>query len=217
MVPLAAAAILGGAQLATYLGSTIASNAQTGNTGRIRRLKGSQAAGELSPEGQIMADAGRGQELQALAEANRSTEAALGQMGATSGRDIAVVAQEKQRAAREAGDRYVDRWRQTFAGEGQELEDRKAIRRDRTNKAVTGALEIATGAVAPTGALAGLTQKGPSGGPDWKAVETSAGADVTAALRTAYEKVPYRKFVKLAEDEFGLDLADLEALGLVEG
>lgn len=216
MLPIIAAGILGAVQGGVALGSQIAANAQTGNSAKIRALKSAQGRGQLTPEGEAEAMAGRAQELQGIAAADASTTAALGQMGATSGRDIAAAGMAKQAATRDASQRFTDRWAQTFAGQSQELEDRKAIRRDRTNKAVSTGLEMAGQGAQSAGSFMGLTQKGPAGEPDWKALAKVAGKDVSARLQAAYNKLGYKEFKTMATEVFGAEMADayMTAAGL---
>lgn len=216
MAPFVVPLIIAGVQVAGALSAQAAANASTKNAPRIKTLEGTQAAGQLTREGEAEAMAGRGQELQGIEAANRSTEAALGQLGATSGRDLQVAAQEKQRAVGQAAQRFTDRWAQAFANEGQELEDRRAIRRDRTNKAVTTALTLGGQAAASAGNYAGNTEKGPKGGPDWKAIEKQVGKDQAAQLQTAYEKLGDKEFRTLAEEVWGAEMADtyMTAYGL---
>lgn len=208
MAPIVVAAIIAGAQIAGTVAANAATNAQTKNTPKIKELRGARMQGQLTKEGEAEAMAGRAQELQGIAAADQSTNAALGQLGATSGRDIAAVAGAKQAANRDASTRFTDRWADAFKAEGQELEDRKAIRRDRTNKMISTAMNQAGAAVASAGSYKGATDKGPKGGPDWKAIEKQSGKDTSERLQKAYNTMGEKEFNTMATEVFGAEMAE---------
>lgn len=178
--PLTLSALLGLTQAGVSAVANAAANKATGNAERIRLLKEAQKAGQLTPEGQALAMAGRGAELEMAGQVKRDTEAALAMTGATSGRDLAAVSSAAQKRVGDINERAAERWQQAFLGEGQELEDRKAIRRDRTMQAVGQTMRGVSDAAASYGAYKGYTQKGPKGPPDYGALEAEFGAGAAA-------------------------------------
>ena len=132
IAPLVIAGILAGAAALTGAGTAVAANAGTGNRARIKELAAAQGAQRLTTGNQmLLTEAERaGQRAGDQAALDAANMAAA--QGATSGRDMQVLADARQRAAKQQADAASAAFAQLYQGEGQELEDRKAIRRDRT-------------------------------------------------------------------------------------
>lgn len=181
--------IIAGVQAATALGTAAAANAGTKNGPRIRGLEDAQAKGRLTAQGQAEADIGIEEEKAALGEDKMRNSAVLGMMGATSGRDIAAQRAADQTATQRQVNAAADRARKAFAGEAQELEDRKAISRQRTLGMINLAVGQAGNIASSLGAYKGATDKGKNEQPiDYKAALKDAPDDASRArLQKAHE------------------------------
>lgn len=162
-------------------GANIVANAQTGNTQRIRDLKRAQASGDV-----ITADARRNID-QATEIARRgaqqvSEDAArrAAMSGATSGVDAMAIQEGQRRVTQDLFDKTADAFQAARVGEEQELEDRKALRRQRTVDTINSALKSGTQAAGAVSQMQGLTYQGKKYDkePDWTAL-TKSGVDPT--------------------------------------
>lgn len=136
IAPLLVAGLLTAAGAAVGAGGAAAANKQTGNKARIKELEQLQATQRLTAGDEALVNQVRQANRRAADEAAMQAANMAANAGATSGRDMAALASANTEAQQAAADKASAAWAQMYGQEGQELEDRKAIRRDRTMEVV---------------------------------------------------------------------------------
>lgn len=156
VVPLIAAAVAAGGTAAASAGA----NAATGNQRRIKELKRARGSDEfVTDEGRAMAEAGLQQQrrgITALADQQRQI---MAMQGATSGQDIRAAQEATNTALADLGERTSDQLRAARASESQELEDRLALRRQRTMKTIQSTIGAGASAFGAASSVQGMTSK----------------------------------------------------------
>ena len=184
MAPVVAALIAAGVAAGVSAGGSAAAGAGSGNTRAIKRLKLAQATGRLTAADQAAADIGSEQEAQATRDVMAQQSAALAQQGATSARDVALIGQVQQKAEADLQTRAADRIRAAYAGEAQELSDRKALRTQNRREAVGSALKAGAAAAYTAGTKQGFTAKGKNPQPvDYGVISKKYGDAVGQAVK----------------------------------
>lgn len=146
LLPLA----LGAAGGLVSAAGNIYGNAQDPLNPRIRDLKAAQARGQLTAQGQALANQGYAQAGRALTENTEEMGRRLAAMGGSSGADIAALHAGSQKATADLYSALGQNVAKEMNAESQELTDLKALRRQRA----VGAAQAALGAAA-AGAQAG--------------------------------------------------------------
>ena len=173
VVPLIAAGVAAAGTAAT----SAASNAATGNQRRIKALRTARATDEfVTDEGRAMAEAGLQQQrkgITALADQQRKI---MAMQGATSGADVRAVQDATNAALADLGERTSDQLRAARATEAQELEDRLALRRQRTTKTIQSSIGAGAAAFGAASEIQGMSSKQTKGeeAPDFSAVGDAA-------------------------------------------
>lgn len=152
-------AVAAGVAAAGTAGTSIAANKATGNKARIKEIKRAKAQGELTAEGEAMAEAGLQQQrrgITALADQQRQI---MAMQGATSGQDIRAAQEATNTALADLGERTARQMREVQASESQELEDRSALRRQRTMKTIQSTIGAGASAFGAASSVQGMTSK----------------------------------------------------------
>ena len=171
-------AIAAGVAAAGTAASSAASNAATGNQRRIKELQRARSTDEfVTDEGRAMAEAGLQQQrkgITALAEQQRQL---MAMQGATSGADIRAAQEATNAALADLGERAADQMRAARAAESQELEDRKALRRQRTMKTIQSSVGAGVSAFMGGAEVQGMASKQTKGteAPDFSGAGELAG------------------------------------------
>lgn len=191
-----APAVAGAVNAGITAGANIAANAGSGNTERIRDLKRAKASGDvITAEGKQMVDTGTEQARRAAAQVSSDVAKRAAATGATSGADAKMLADVQMDATQQAYDRAAALFNEARATEDQELEDRTALRRQRTVDAVNSTAKAFGQGAEAVSQMQGLTYNKPKydKSPDFSAAVksgalTQGNADSLARLWVRYSR-----------------------------
>lgn len=186
-------AVIGAVSGAATAGANIAANAGTGNTARIREIQKAMAGGDvITPTAKRDIDASMEIARRGSQQVSEDAARRAAVTGATSGE----AARELQSMQADATSALYDRAAKAFtdarASEEQELEDRKALRRQRTVDTITSAANAAAAAGGATAQMQGVTYKGGPAPkePDWAAIEKQGvDRDTVGQLQDLYQRL----------------------------
>lgn len=186
-------AVIGTAAGAATAGANVAANAGTGNTSRIREIQKAMAGGDvITPTAKRDIDAGMEIARRGSQQVSEDAARRAAVTGATSGEAARELQSMQADATSALYDRAVKAFMDARASEEQELEDRKALRRQRTVDTITGAASTAAMAGGAVAQMQGVTYKGgpEQKEPDWTAIEKQGvDRDTVGQLQDLYQRL----------------------------
>lgn len=175
MAPLIIAGLVAGGVAAGTAAANAAANAPDSQVGRIRELKRARARGLLTASGQADVEQGYDQARRMQTGAEEQTAKQLAAMGGTSGADVKALREASDKGTADLYNQLGQRVQQERTAEAQELEDRRALKRQRLVGTLTGAAKagISAGSMAGQAAAYQQGKSKPAAAPDFSAIAKS--------------------------------------------
>lgn len=174
-------------------GLSAAANAGSGNAERIKELKSSRARGDLvTEEGRALAEAGLSEQRKGLTSIMEQQQRMNAMQGATSGAAMVGTQQASQQAFSDLSERTAEKLQAAAAKEEKELQDRLALRRERTIGAISSSaksgVSAASAVASADAATSDKTKEDKT--PDFSAIEDEG---VRTATEAAWQQ-QYQRF-----------------------
>lgn len=138
-----------------------AANAPDSQVPRIRELKRARARGLLTASGQADVEQGYDQARRMQTGAQEATAKQLAAMGGTSGADIKALREASDKGTSDLYSQLGQRVQEERQAEAQELEDRRALKRQRLVGTLTGSAKAGISAGSMAGQAAAYQQGKP--------------------------------------------------------